>query len=1066
MQPNAPSQRRPNGNYPTPERRPTKDYAPKKRKSKAASILPVMLLFIGLLLVMYVIFPKQAGRHVGASVYDGLVISEVMAANSSAVPDENGEFSDWLELYNGTGADLNLEGVMLTNRTDRITFPFPSYLLRAGERVIVFASDSYQLDPNKPFHGKFKISSAGDHLYLYDPGMYLIDEVITPTLTADTSYIRVGVSADGKAQYETTDFYSPGFEDNEQGFIAYRTAKSMESGALVINEVCPDPRVGILDEDGEIVDWVELRNNTNEPISLAGFCLSDKENRPMKWRFPDSAIIPANSYYLVFCSGKDKLQQNGIPHTNFGVSAERETVVLSDPYGRLIDRISIENVPADYSVGRNATGAWEFFPLATPGQSNDVQGQSKTDEMFRSFNPTGVFISEVMASNDLTILGSSTFACDYVELYNSSSKAVDLSYYGLSDNLKRPRKWQFPQGAAIEPGEYKIIYLDGNTAISTYYELHTNFSLTRAGGETITFCDPSGRVLDRIPLSMIPTDHSYGRTLGSPGFYYYDAPTPGAANGSGYYGYTNKPAFSQRGGEYKGSVEVSIAIPENATVYYTLDGSIPTEAAAQYHEGDVFDISRVTVLRARAFDPSGMLQPSEIITQTYLPNLYHAFPIVSLVTDPTELWDPQRGMLTVGENVIKDKIPFKNTIYREFGKIARPGFVELYDKEGNQVLSQGVEFGLQGQYSLDMPQKTFKVRAKAKYGAKFFEAKLFEDRDFTQFKSFVLRTSGNDSAWTRLNDGFQGRLIDRFNEVTDDPTDVIHQAWSPVVVYLNGVYWGHFNLRERVDRFFVAQHENLDLALADNMDILEANATSRNVNWGSSKEYLDLIKKAKTLSPGKSEADLKYLTDRIDVDNYLDYMAFEMYFGNSDPGNIRFYKLKTEGSKWKWIFYDADYGLFNSGFDSPTSYLKDKGAGQQNIDNTLIRKLLENDQMQDKFLTRLGEIYQVLTTDFMLAEFNAMAGQLEPEMPMHFARWAEETDKAITFDNPTTPEGALRYWYTRLDRTRNVLKKRPTYFYEMVQERFQLTPEQMVQYFGEKPALPPDATFTEGKKWG
>ena len=110
-----------------------------------------------------------------------------MAANSSAVPDENGNFSDWLELYNGTGHDLNLEGVMLTNRTDRITFPFPAYVLKAGGYVLVFADKSYQLDPAKPFHGKFKISSAGDHLYLYDPNMYLIDEVVTPTM--DTAYM-------------------------------------------------------------------------------------------------------------------------------------------------------------------------------------------------------------------------------------------------------------------------------------------------------------------------------------------------------------------------------------------------------------------------------------------------------------------------------------------------------------------------------------------------------------------------------------------------------------------------------------------------------------------------------------------------------------------------------------------------------------------------------------------------------------------------------------------------------------------------------------------------------------
>lgn len=1061
MQPNAPQQRRP-----------TKDYAPRKHRSQAAAVLPILLLFVAILALMYFIFPKEAGRQIGTSKYQGLVISEVMASNQTAVPDENGEFHDWLELYNGTDSDLNLEGVMITNRTDRITFPFPAYELKAGERVIVFASDSYQLDPAKPFHGKFKIASVGDHIYLYDPNMYLIDEVVTPTLTGDTSYLLTGFADDGTPSYETSDFYSPGFENTEEGFVSYRKANSMEGGAVILNEICPDPKVGVPDEDGEIVDWVELRNTTDQPISLTGYYLSDKENKPMKWRFPEGAVIPANGYYLVYASGKDKLQGNGIPHTNFSISAERETVVLSDSYGRMLDRVSIENVPEDYSVGRNDVGGWEFFPIATPGNPNDANGQSKSDELLRAYNPTGVYISEVMASNETYTLGASSLATDYVELYNSSNQTVDLSLYGLSDSLSRPRKWQFPQGTAIEPGEYKIIFLDGNSAASSYYELHTNFSIARAGGETISFCDPTGRVLDRLPLSLIPTDHSYGRTQGYAGFYYYDVPTPGAANGTGYYGYTSNPSFTQRGGEYKGSVQVGIQIPEGTSVFYTTDGSIPTQNSTPYAAGETFDFSVVTVLRARAFDPGGLLQPSEIISQTYLPNVYHAFPIVSLITDPTELWNTDNGMLTVGPEskgiLNKEKLPFKFADgtypnYREFGKIARPGHVEMYDKAGNQMLSQDMEFGLQGQYSLDMPQKTFKVRAKAKYGKKYFDAKLFEDREFTQYKGFVLRISGNDAVWTRLNDGLQSRLIDRFNEISDTPSDVIHQAWNPVVVYLNGVYWGHYNMRERVDRFFVAQHEGLSLEEADNMDILEA---SGKVHYGSTKEYKELIQKVKTLSPGKNEKDLQYILDNVDVDNYFDYMAFEMFFGNSDPGNIRFYKLKTPGSKWKWIFYDADYGLFRSGFDSPTSYLKEKGAGQQNIDNTLIRKLLENAEMQDKFLTRLGEIFQVFTTDLMMNELNTMAAMLQPEMPLHFNRWAEENDKAINVDSPTTPEGAMRYWNSRLDYTRNVLKKRPTYFYEMVQERFALTDQQMLNYFGEKPPLPDDATVTEGKKWG
>ena len=1048
-------------------RRPVKDYSPRRKKSQVAIVMPLLLLFVVLLLAMYLIFPKTPGKRIVSSPYDGLIISEVMSANATAVPDEKGEFSDWLEIYNGTEEDINLEGVMLTNRNDRITFPFPSYRLEAGERVIVFASNSYQLDLDKPFHGKFKISSLGAHLYMYDPDMYLIDEVIVPTLTADSSYIFTGYSESGEKEYAITDFYSPGFPNDEEGFRSYRAANATQIGALVINEVCPDPSVGIPDDDNEIVDWIELYNATSNPISLKGYFLSDKENKPMKWMFPETAVIPADGYYLVYCSGKNKMQQNGIPHTNFSVSAERETIVLSDSQGRLLDRVTVENVPKDYSMGRTAVGTWELFPLATPGHSNDVTGQNKVDGLIRAYNPTGVFITEVMASNDLVPINATGQSSDYVELYNSTNETIDLSSYGLSDSLKRPRKWQFPYGAAIGPGEYKVIVLDGRPDISSYYEYHANFKITRAGGETISFCDPTGRVLDRIPLPLIPTDHSYGRTDGYAGFYFFDAPTPGSANGTGYYGYTSNPSFSQRGGEYTDTVQVAISIPPNSDVYYTLDGTIPTENSALFEEGFVFEISRVTVLRARAFDRSGMLQPSEIVTQTYLPGLFHAFPIVSLVTDPDELWNPETGILTIGPDVDKSKgIPFKNTVYRRIKEGPtgnRPGHVEIYDKEGNQVLSQGMEFGLQGQYSLDMPQKTFKVRAKARYGAKYFNASLFEDRPFTQYKSFVLRISGNDAVWTRLNDGLQSRLIDLFNEHAETPTDVIHQAWKPVVAYLNGNYWGHYNQRERVDRFFVAQHEGWSLEDADNMDILEA---SGKVHYGSSREYSDMIKKAKTLSPGKNPEDLQYLLDRIDVDNYFDYMALQMFFGNSDPGNIRFYKRKEPGAKWKWIFYDADYGLFSSGFDSPTSYLKPTGAGQQNINNTLIVKLLENEEMRMKFLTRLGEVYQFFTTEVMTNKLNEMAAILEPGMALHFSRWAEENDRTINVDSPLTPEGAMRYWRDRLDFTRNVLKKRPTYFYEMVQERFELTAEQMLTLFGEKPPLPPDANVTPNRKWG
>ncbi len=122
--------------------------------------------------------------------------------------------------------------------------------------------------------------------------------------------------------------------------------------------------------------------------------------------------------------------------------------------------------------------------------------------------------------------------------------------------------------------------------------------------------------------------------------------------------------------------------------------------------------------------------------------------------------------------------------------------------------------------------------------------------------------------------------------------------------------------------------------------------------------------------------------------------------------------------------------------------------------------------MHDRFLTRLGKIYHFFTTEYMTKVFDEMIKEVEPEMQLHFSRWAEENDKAISFDNPTTPEGALHYCYPRLDRTRN---GQPIFMKWCKNNlpQFALSNEQMVVYFGEKPPLPADAIAdcVEGMKW-
>ena len=881
-----------------------------------------------------------------------------------------------------------------------------------------------------------------------DPNAFEMDSVTYRIMSSDSSY---ALMEDGSFQEVT--YFSPGYPNTEEGHLAYRTDTMVVEGSLIINEIMASAKSGLSDEDGEFVDWVELYNTTGSTLSLDNYALSDDEAKPLKWRFPQGAVVAPHSYYLVFCSKKDRRDDaSSIPHTNFGISAEHDTVVLSDSNGHLVDRVTMDNLPADCTYARDNDGSFSIHQLATPGRDNeDIAG---ADMDMRQRNRTGVIITEVMASNDSTVVYQDGPYVDWVELYNSGTETVDLSGYGLSDNIKRPRKWQFPSGTTIAPGEYKIVLCDGSDTVYNASSIqHTNYRIFRAGGETMCLSDPYGAVLDKVVLPEIPTNVSYGRTLGMSGFFYYDVPTPGAQNGqNGFRGYAPMPEFSVEPGLHYEPVSLQLSVPDGYTIYYTTDGSIPTIHSTLY-TGESIEMIFTSVIRARAFSDNIAYRASDIATGSYFINAYHTLPIVSVVTDPDELWNEKTGMLVTGSNVVKEPgvLPFKNTIYRQYGKIARPVHVEYYLLDGTTMLSQDAQFSLMGDFSLDMPQKSMKFRAKSLYGAKYFDAKLFEDREYTQYKSFVLRNSGNDCMWTRLLDGFQSRLLDAYGAT------VIHQAWNPVVVYINGIYWGHMNMRERVDRFFVAQHEGMDMNDASQITILEASGTLKYGTAQARREYKNMIARIKESNPARNADDLQYILDNVDVDNYFEYIALEMFLGNSDIGNIRFYKTNEEGSKWKWILYDVDYGLYNSGFNSPKSYTKAKGMGEKNIDNTILLKLLSVPEYKDRFLTKFGDIFKTFTTDYMMAVLDPLVEQITPEMQLHWARWGELNDQYVITEVPTTSDGAYRYWEKRVARLRNTLKKRPNLLWGFTKAAFSLSDEEMAHYFGPQPVMPDDA---------
>lgn len=1026
----------------------------------------LFVLFILAIAALFMLSPKEplfkalniTNDKAGVNEHKGLVISEVMSANTSAFPDENGNFSDWIEIWNSSDKAINPKGLTLSNRSDKAKFVFPEMIIRPNERIVVFADNTNKNDPGSPLHAKFKLSSLGCAVFLFDTSGYVLDSVEVPTLNVDENYY---LTADGSWK-KGENMYSPGLENTQSGHDEYMRAFDFQAGSLVINEIMAAPKSGLRDEDGDLSDWFEIKNLSDKMIDLSDFAISDNPLRPLKWIFPKGSVIAPNSYFLVFASGKNRANVGGYPHTNFKLSAEGESLVLSTRQGKLVDRIKYETLPIDQSYGRNEqTNEWKVFETATPGTANTEEGARLADRYLRANNPTKVFISEVMSSNNSIKIPGSTKISDWVELVNEGREPINIGGFGLSDNISWPRKWRIPQGTTLMAGERKVIFLD-KTKQSKTSGLHAPYALKRSGGETMTLSDPSGRILDKIHLPSIPVDFSYGRVSGKDGFFYFDAPSPGSENNIGLPGFAQSPSFSLPSGLYKENIFLNLKVEDsNTRIFYTTDGSIPTiENGIEYRHGqEGIPITNSVVIRARSFKQG--YQPSETITKSYIMKTYYTLPVVSLVTDPKELWDGKRGMLAAGDGIDLSqytKIPFRRPtpVYRLHGKEFRPGFAEMFDsKDGSTFFSQGAEFAIIGQYSLDMPQKSFKVKAKASLGSRYFNAKLFEDRPYEQYKSFVLRVSGNDAVWTRIVDGVQSRLV------SDVPGNkVIHQAWRPVIVYLNGQYWGHYNLRERVSRYFVAQFEGIPLEEADNMTILEASWKSY---YGSNKEYRAMIKKIRASSPATNDEDLQYILDNVDVDNLFDFLSYQIFFANTDSGNIRFYKIP--GGKWKWILFDMDYGLFASSNNGIRNMMNPKGHGSNDdIDNTIWLKLLENPEMRDRFLRRFGEIFQFLTTERMLAKIDELAKQIEPELTIHYERWAQFNLKSISVEQPLTVDGCIRYWNSRINRLRNVAKKRPRHCWVQVKEWYNLSDEQMIEYFGEKPEFPADAELNNADK--
>ena len=672
-------------------------------------------------------------------------------------------------------------------------------------------------------------------------------------------------------------------------------------------------------------------------------------------------------------------------------------------------------------------------------------------------NTSGLYITEVMTGNKSTHGPNVNYYYDYIEIYNMSGQAVNLKGYGLSDNIKKPRKWQFPD-ITIENNSYLVIYCDTTQTSKDGVYYFTNFNLKKSG-ETVCLSTPSGQILDKVVVPQLYDDTSYGRTLGQAGLFYYSTPTPGETNGQGFVGYAEAPTFNVAGGLYErpltGENAVTINVPANSTVRYTLDSTDPNESSPVY--AGPIEVETNTVIRARAYRDG--VEASQIISETYLISVYHTMPVICLTTDPDNLTNEEYGAFAYGPNVdpeTDDRPWFKKATFGQKNWFS--GWVEYTDENGQLQISQGIRFRVMGQYSLDMPQKSLYIKADGQFGKSEFDYALFDDRPFTTYKSFVLRNGGQDGLYTRVLDGLEARLIDQ-----SDST-LVTQSWKPVIVYINGEYYGHYNMRERAGVDMVAQHEGW--ANADDIDILQSDGLSTSqIKQGSNADYKALYNKVKNADLNSDPDLLAEVEASFDIDNMFDYYIFESFYGNTDPGNVRFYRnTKSGDGKWRYLVFDMDWGLFNATGKSKgveyaiggvSYYMNEEGIGNQKIkSNLFVRKLVQVPQYREKFLKRYAELFNsVLTTENMVSLFYEMTAQIKPEMQMHSERWATEMSPKVSFDVPKNATGAYNYWLTRCERTVRVMNRRPHFIWLDIQSYFGLSDAEMESYFGPCPEI-------------
>lgn len=621
-------------------------------------------------------------------------------------------------------------------------------------------------------------------------------------------------------------------------------------------------------------------------------------------------------------------------------------------------------------------------------------------------NGQDLVINEVMFYNDTAVTDQFGEFHPWVELYNRGDAPISLNDYYLSNQQENPLKWHLPS-VILAPDSVVLIFFSA-LDFTDEQPYHTSFYLAGQSSKILLFSE-NGALTDQTPEQCVPENYSYCRLPN--GFESWEFPshaTPGVTNNTAYALNDVLPQTeiepSLPSGFYDQHVQLSLSTTEEADIRYTLDsGSEPGLGDLLYSNPVVFSgrkdepnhfsnivttseesefeqpegpVNKAHVIRAAAFWKGCLVSP--VYTGNYLVTSDSGDPeypvdVVFVNAAPENLFDAEKGIYVAGND--------EN--FRQRGDDwERPAHVEFIGIGGDVLLGQDAGIRIHGGGTRAGPQKSLRLYARSDYGESWFAYPFFEDRDLNQYKRLILRMSMGDWSRTLFKDQLCHYLVRDLN--------VNYQSGKPVVVFLNGEYWGIHGLRERLDTRYLESHFDVD---GDNVDMIEYNLSLGGiiVEEGDGDAYNELIQFIESHNI-EDPAHYETLSGMMDIPGFIDHHIVQLYFANTDfpDNNNGLWRENEESGTWRWLFYDCDACMVRPQYNHIFENVHESDFFTEKADWSMIifRALLKNRAFKDAFV---GRFRTLLNTTFsagtVIAAIESFEATYTPLVSEHIERW-------------------------------------------------------------------------------